>query len=256
MAGLVAYASSDEEDSVDEAPQSQPEPSAAAPKVAPQPEPVKAPTPPQDDGALIGPSLPPAEPQTTELPPLEPDTNGGPPLSPYSANRTLLRDLTLPTVPDLDIPPTPPGTPPPGFDALNKKFENFLELKRKKGTHFNARIAQSNALKNPALMDKLLGFVGIESSFEADGSSRKSEPTAQYATTLPPEIWDPAAFPGWASKGALRKSQEKLHKERQRGTGEAMDFVSASGASSKQGSRSGTPGTTSVTGKRKTRFDT
>jgi hypothetical protein len=134
------------------------------------------------------------------------------PASPYSANRALLRDLTLPSAPNLDIPPSPPGSPPPG---ANKKFEQFLELK-KKGTHFNAKLEQSSALKNPSLMDKLMRFVEVDER-------------SQYSTTLPTDLWNPSAFPEWASKDKLRKSHDKVLKdkeaERVTGTRTAVDFV-------------------------------
>lgn len=157
---------------------------------------------------------------------LTPQPSQTAPLSPYSTNRNLIHTLTLPTVPNMDIPPSPPGSPSSSAAqaALTAKFDKFLELKRKKGTHFNARIADSHALKNPPLMDKLLGFVGVGVSFE-DGST---EGTQQYATTLPTELWDPAAFPEWAYRGQLRKTQEKLQKERGRERGDAVHFVPAS----------------------------
>lgn len=148
------------------------------------------------------------------------------PSSPYSASRSLIHNLTLPTIPNMDIPTSPPLSPSQSTAqaALTAKFEKFLELKRKKGTHFNARIADSHALKNPPLMDKLLSFVGVGVGFEAGAV----EGTEQYATTLPTELWDPAAFPEWAYRGPLRKSQETLQKERGRERGEAVQFVPAS----------------------------
>lgn len=184
------------------------------------------------------------------------------PSSPYTANRALLRNLTLPTVPSLDIPPSPPGPPSPPAAALDARFETFLALKRQKGTHFNARIAQSSALRSPAVTDKLLGFVGLGAE-DGGGGGPAAAAAAQYATTLSTGLWDPAGFPEWAYRGPLRRSQDKVQKERARGPGEAVRFVgaAASGAASesgsRQGSRSGTPSRTvpPVTGKRKSRFD-
>jgi hypothetical protein len=165
-----------------------------------------------------------------------------PPGSPYSANRALLRDLTLPTVTNMDIPPSPPGSPPPG---TNKKFEQFLELK-KKGVHFNSKIAQSSALKNPGLMDKLLNFVEIDQK-------------DQYKTTLGTDLWDPSAFPKAAYKEQLRQSQNDIAQARARTKGGAVEFVAAGGG---EGSRDTTPGPAQATappaastGKRKTRFE-
>lgn len=172
------------------------------------------------------------------------------PQSPYTANRALLRDLTLPPVPNLDVPPSPPGTPPPSLGALTAKFETFLELKRKKGTHFNARLAQSTAMRNPSLMDKLLDFVGLEDPVAASdgkkgrpGASSKGGAPAlaqtnavadQYVTVLPLDIWDPTALPEWAFRGELRKAQEKVQKDREAerasGQRDAIEFVPSSSA--------------------------
>lgn len=137
-----------------------------------------------------------------------------------------MQDLTLPAIPNLEIPPSPPGSPPPG---ANHKFEQFLALKRK-GTHFNAKLDQSAALHNPSLMDKLLGFV------EVDGRD-------QYATTLPPDLWDPAAFPDWAFRDRLRKSREAVTKEREAekagGVRGPIDFVPSSSTPTAGSSASG-----------------
>ncbi|KAK3392924.1 HCNGP-like protein-domain-containing protein [Podospora didyma] len=209
-------------------------------------------------GPIMGPTLGPTRPPPdamTALPSEDVDMSfledisavTEPPRSPYSASRALLRDLTLPAVPNMDIPPSPPGSPaPPGLDALNAKFDNFLNLKRTKGVHFNERVAASSALRNPALMDKLLGFVGIETDFvEGDAAAQQ-----QYATTLPADVWDPHAFPEWAFRGPLRRAQEKGHKERERPHGEPIEFVPSA-------SPAGGVGGGSVAGRpRKSRFDT
>lgn len=144
-----------------------------------------------------------------------------PPSSPYTTARTLIHNLTLPTVPNMDIPPSPPPSPSHSENqaALTAKFDKFLELKREKGTHFNAKIADSHALKNPPLMDKLLGFAGVATNFD------NGEGTAQYATTLDKDLWDPACFPDWAYRGPLKKAQEKTQKEKGRERGEAVQFV-------------------------------
>ena len=153
------------------------------------------------------------------------------PLSPYSTTRSLIRDLTLPPVPNFDIPPSPPGSPPPGTTA---KFAHFLELK-KRDVHFNEKLARSSALKNPSLMQKLMGFAGIDEK-------------AQYASTLPKDIWDAAAFPEWAYKVELAKMQQEVlkTKEEQKAKEQrsALEFVPASGSG--ESSRGGTPGASGV----------
>ena len=150
------------------------------------------------------------------------------PQSPYSANRALLRDLTLPTVLNLDIPASPPGSPPPGIE---QKFAHFLELKRQ-GVHFNEKLSRSSALKNPTLLKKLIDFAGLEEN-------------QQYATTLPKEIWYPNGFPATAFKEELANSQQDILKKREEEQAkmlrENIDFVSAS--ASRQSSRGGTPAT-------------
>jgi hypothetical protein len=172
----------------------------------------------------------------------------------------------------MDIPASPPGTPPPGLEALTAKFDTFLQLKRTKGVHFNERLAASAGMRNPALMDKLLGFVGVGTEFEeVDGSDRgngaegaddvargrRKRGLEQYATVLSAEVWDPMGFPAWAYKGPLRKAQERGARERERGRGEPVEFVAAGGVAGGTGSavrsRPGTPGIAG--GKGKGRFD-
>lgn len=135
-----------------------------------------------------------------------------------------MHDLTLAMNPKFDIPPSPPGSPLAGMD---KKFEHFLELK-KQGMHFNEKLAGSSALKNPSLLRKLMTFAGIDEC-------------GQYVTTLPKDIWDPAAFPAWAYKEELAKSQQEVLKmkeeERSRLQRESIEFVpgTKSGLVSKEG---------------------
>lgn len=140
--------------------------------------------------------------------------NGTGSISPYSSNRAAIRNLTMPSQPDLDVPPSPTGSPPP---VMEEKFEHFLQLKRQ-GVHFNEKLAGSSALKNPALLQKLMTSAGLSAS-------------DQYATTLPKDLWDPSAFPKHAYKEELvsnqqqiskRKEKENLHTQRER-----VDFVPA-----------------------------
>ncbi|TLS24126.1 hypothetical protein PpBr36_08821 [Pyricularia pennisetigena] len=268
MAALVGYASSDEDEEIQDehpitAPGDKPTPSTGNKNTqesnsdtkTPQAEDASAPVlgpqlPPPDalqDAPVLGPSLPTNGQDLTamdvDVTP-EPSVPPSQPASPYSANRALLRDLTLPPVPNLDVPPSPPGSPPRSLPALTAKFETFLELKRKKGTHFNARLAQSAAMRNPALMDKLMGFVGLEDPMTAAAAAKAGGAAAtvatgggnsmadQYITILPPGLWDPTAFPQWAFRDGLREAQEKVQKQREAerasGRREAVEFVPAS----------------------------
>ncbi|KAI0200346.1 HCNGP-like protein-domain-containing protein [Astrocystis sublimbata] len=262
MAGLVAYESSDEEDEVK--PQTTSEPprknetatadSTSTPSTTTIKDPSKIPSPKAkanvDEGpAVYGPQMGPSS--GPSFPPLEEDPAGDAaaapllpqaPGSPYTATRALLRDLTLPAVPDMDIPPSPPASPPP-----SKKLENFLELK-KKGVHFNARLADTTSMKNPALVDKLMAFAELDHR-------------DQYRTTLAADLsWDPDIFPRQAYKEQLRQSQSDIAAARTRAAGEAVKFVPSEwpGPAAEDGSKTAQAQAqvqASVTGKRKTRFD-
>lgn len=159
--------------------------------------------------APIGPSLP-----STEEAGTLPEPQDAP--SPYTNTRNLLHDLTLPSIPNFDIPPSPPGSPPPATQA---KFEQFLKLK-KQGTHFNSKLEDSAAMHNPALTSKLMAFVGMP-----DGDP------AQYETSLSKDLWDPKVFPDEAFRGRLRRARDKLAKEKETeraaGGRTSVDFVPA-----------------------------
>ena len=134
--------------------------------------------------------------------------------SPFSTSRALIQDLTLPPVPNLDIPPSPPGSPDA---AANAKFEHFLSLK-KQGVHFNTKLASSSSLKNPSLLMKMMEHAGVEEQW-------------QYDTSLPTEVWSTSSLPSWAYKEELLRAQQALRREMedkksaQRST---IDFVSES----------------------------
>ncbi|KAI1817752.1 hypothetical protein GGS20DRAFT_531607 [Poronia punctata] len=250
MGGLVAYESSDEEE---EEVKPQPQSKSLRKNEAPTADanstpdtPVKAADNLPESGSnatdeapdVYGPQMGPTT-SGPELPPLEdpdPETMSVPG-SPYSANRALLRNLTLPPVPDMDIPPSPPGSP---SAATGKKFENFLELK-KKGVHFNARLADNPTMRNPALVDKLLAFADLDHR-------------DQYRNTLAADLWDPDAFPRHAYKEQLRQSQSDISQARARAPGAPVNFVvsETTPAVAQEGRAAQVPST----GRRKTRFDT
>jgi hypothetical protein len=125
----------------------------------------------------------------------------------------MIHDLTLPSIPSLDIPPSPPGSPP---RATTARFQQFLNLKRQE-THFNSKLENSAALRNPALTDKLLSFVELTGA-------------GQYETTLSLDLYDPSGFPEWSHREALRKARDEVVKEREdkAGSRSSVDFVSAS----------------------------
>jgi hypothetical protein len=173
----------------------------------------------------VGPVLGPTK-QVEDMAGSPRDDEGSISQSPYSANRAALRDLTLPTVPNYDIPPSPPVSP---IVSTNAKFKHFLDLKRK-GVHFNDSLSKSMALKNPGVMQQLMDFSDIDEA-------------GQYATILPKEFWDSTAFPEHAYKEGLSKSQQRILKKREndkaKGLRDSVDFVPATGSG--ETSRSGTP---------------
>ena len=156
------------------------------------------------------------------------------------SSRATIQNLTLPTVPNFDIPPSPPGSPP---QRATKKFAQFLELK-KKDQHFNQRLENSSVLRDPGHLQKLMTYTGISEE-------------EQYASTLPDGLAVPAVFPPWAYVEELRASQKRIFKakeqEKSRTPREAIDFVSAtkSGTASRTSTPSGKTSTSQSAGKRK-----
>ncbi|KAK6528848.1 hypothetical protein TWF694_004082 [Orbilia ellipsospora] len=96
-------------------------------------------------------------------------------LSPYSQNRALLRSYTMPNLTsELTIQDSPLASPPPG---IAKQFASFLSLKQK-NVHFNQKLSQTTALRNPNLLENLMQHVGMDL-------------TGQYASNWNKEIWNP-----------------------------------------------------------------
>ncbi|RPB22019.1 hypothetical protein L211DRAFT_850998 [Terfezia boudieri ATCC MYA-4762] len=182
----------------------------------PVPSPALLPTPQPDPEAILGPSLPP---QSSNASPYAQSPSPVPPLSPYSHTRSQIHTLTLPhTIPPL--PPSPPGTPP---QQTSTKFHTFLRLKRT-GTHFNQKLVQSSALRNPLLLEKLMGYVGISTDIGDTevGMAGVGEWSAeQYVSGLDKSIWDYEAWGEGSYRGGfieeLRRSQNEVLEKRQRG---------------------------------------
>lgn len=146
--------------------------------------------------------------------------------SDFTAVRALVQDLTLPPVPKLDIPPSPPGSPDPGANA---KFAHFLSLK-KQDVHFNQKLAGSTSLKNPSLLGKLREHAGISDQ-------------GQYATSLPNDIWDVSGLPNQGYKEALLKTQQDIRQktEESKATGQrtSVEFVPGAPGPNRTESRRG-----------------
>jgi len=100
-------------------------------------------------------------------------------MTPLAYQNSLVREATMPILPaDLDdfgIPPSPPGSPDPSLAA---KLDKFRQL-REKGVFFNDRLGENRGFRNPKLLQRLRGFVGV-----AD----------EYGSQLSASIWDPHGF--------------------------------------------------------------
>lgn len=127
----------------------------------------------------------------------------------------VVHSLTLPPVPNVAIPHSPPGSPLP---STSNKVSRFLELKNQ-GVHYNERLGTSIALRNPNILLSLMDFAGIDKNL------------GQYANTLPDEV---AVIPkdGFSMEAypeALAKAQQAGHKRREdeRKQSGRVDFVHA-----------------------------
>jgi len=159
-------------------------------------------------GPAPGPTPMPTVSSPTTLPEPEDDID---PSSPHTSTRLQVRNLTMPPVPNFDIPASPPGSPPAGS---TKKFTQFLTLK-KQGIHFNERLLGSSALRNPELVSKLMGFAGISQE-------------EQYISSLPEELAVRTQFPPAASVDQLIKAHRNIAAKResdQKGKRDRLEFV-------------------------------
>ncbi|KAF1953983.1 hypothetical protein CC80DRAFT_494222 [Byssothecium circinans] len=188
----IDYESSDEEEIAPV------KPAELKPSATNAPSPVSAPKP--NPAPIEKVTLPVAPMDTPRQGPSAPDQSEDndqkddiPPGSPYTSNRMAIQNLTLPTIPNWDIPPSPPGSPP---QKATKKFTQFLQLK-KKGQHFNSRLETSSVLRDPNHLRKLQNFAGIDDN-------------DQYASTLSEGLGVPAVWPEWAYGDELNASQKKL----------------------------------------------
>jgi len=202
-------------DIIQEATHPRPKPEAPAAKLD-RPITVEAPS----DGPSLGPAIP--DPDTESVV----EGSGSIPMSPYSATRAAIRNLTMPPVPNFDIPDSPPGSPPL---KATKKFDNFLDWK-KQGVHFNQKLESSSALANPTLFQKLMDFAGLDEQ-------------SQYATTLSDDVTVPTKFPEWAYADQLNRQQDELRKKKdEERRGQPRQFVSGERLHSASSSRGPTPG--------------
>ncbi|TGJ73379.1 hypothetical protein EYR41_000479 [Orbilia oligospora] len=193
------------------------------------PPPIQGPqVPSQNENDTFGPMRPVSI--EIEYPPSDEGENSrptSPPLSPYSHARSLLRSYTIPNLtPDFSIPESPPGSPPA---ATSKKFATFLNLKKKK-VHFNQKLSQTMALRNPNLLENLMMHVGMDS-------------VGQYASNWRKDIWNPdpkflgegiESLRGENAVQALARLQKVGFEERM-AERKTVEFVGSSSASSDKG---------------------
>lgn len=132
-------------------------------------------------------------------------------LSPYSWAMNKRRELTMPPVPNFDIPPPPQETAPAAIEA---KFKHFLQLKSK-GLHFNNDLDTKHEFKDPAYMEKRLKFAGVE-------------PQNEYECTLSKDCYDT----DWPEDAYYDKMKEKQVAEaarrREARKGQSREFVRSS----------------------------
>jgi len=158
----------------------------------------------------------------------------------------------MPAHPNFSIPPSPPPPTSPdslaALSATTKKFDRFLELKRK-GVHFNARLQTSTSLRNPSLLPKLMEFAGVGLE---DG----------YRSTLTGDVGEvPVRWGEESYVEAIVREGERWRKRRLKER-EKVEFVGArSGGSSAVGTPKGVEGgdgrkaSEGVQPKRASRFD-
>lgn len=126
--------------------------------------------------------------------------------------RNHVRNLTMPPAPNFDIPPSPPGSP---SATSAKKATQFLALKKEKAIHFNERVLQSSALRNPELSQRLTELAQISQE-------------NQYKSSLPQEFAVRTEYPESAHADQLIKAHKKIAAEReseQKGKRSRLEFV-------------------------------
>jgi HCNGP-like protein len=146
-----------------------PEPGDPPPKT-PSPSPQQSPSPNRVSPRPSSPQIIPLDSPASE----EPEY-----MTPLAYTNSLIRQATMPVLPpDLDdfgIPPSPPGSPDP---TLSRKLDNFRQL-RERGVYFNDRLGGNKGFRNPRLLERLRGYVGVED---------------EYGSQLPATVWNPHGF--------------------------------------------------------------
>ena len=200
---------------------------------------IPAPTPQGPSAVATPPTGPAAGPRFPAAPT---ESESDLPFDPYTFERQRLRELTMPKVPNFDIPDSPP---PPERNseeaavlaATTKKFDRFLELKRQ-GIHFNERLQSSASLRNPSLLPKLMDFAGISTE-------------DSYRSSLSEEVDIAVKWPEDCYVEGLMKQNERRERKRVQER-DKVDFVPARSGGS---SASGTPGASGGGERKRSKFD-
>ncbi|KAJ3118184.1 hypothetical protein HDU96_003471 [Phlyctochytrium bullatum] len=91
-------------------------------------------------------------------------------------NTTDLKSLLLQFVPNISLPPPPPADQ--CDPELQAKIAQWTTLRTTQNRHFNAQLSRTHSFANPAIMSKLIEFLGL----------------VEYGTQLPRETFDPYGF--------------------------------------------------------------
>lgn len=162
MQGLATYESSDEDEEKTETvelPINGAKDNANHPTPAPGTDEKDEPHEPgssQAGNEVLGPAQGPAiGPQSVD-PPL-PEDMPSREENPETTSRRIMQNLTLPPIPHVEIPPSPPRSPDPTTET---NIQSYLEMKSQ-GIHLNKTLASKPLLRNPSLYSKLIDFAGI-----------------------------------------------------------------------------------------------
>ncbi|KAI9105437.1 HCNGP-like protein-domain-containing protein, partial [Phlyctochytrium arcticum] len=86
----------------------------------------------------------------------------------------------------------PPESAGAADEATQEKIARWLQLKES-GMHFNARLEKTHAFRNPAIMNKLISYLGLD----------------EIGSNYPSHIYDPHGFPAEAFSDAIVRKQQQ-----------------------------------------------
>lgn len=107
----------------------------------------------------------------------------------------------------VDIPSSPPGGVP---SKLAEKYAAQVDVYNK-GQRVNTFIREAKKFRNPCLLEKLVGYLGVQES----------------GTNYPPELYDPSAFGAEEYYDALEMARKAKEERQSRKHGEKVEFQSS-----------------------------